>query len=179
MDTFPKGSFVQRPGASFSTAPRAMPVFEKSVQLPVSAAEAFRLHERPEILELLTPPDAGITVIRPPTSLRAGTRVELRMKVAGPLHVTWLAHHTRYEPPYLFEDVQEKGPFARWVHQHRFADVPGQPRTSVLTDHVEYEVLPKLLRPFGWVGDALVVRRRLEKMFAWRHARTLELARAL
>jgi uncharacterized protein len=156
-----------------------MPVFERSIELPVSAADAFHLHERPDILERLTPPGEGITIVKPPTSLRAGTRVEIRMKVAGPISVTWLAHHTRYEPPHLFEDVQEKGPFSKWVHQHRFEDVPGKPRTCRLTDHVEYELLPRLLAPFGWLGDALVVRRRLEKMFAWRHAQTLALAREL
>jgi ligand-binding SRPBCC domain-containing protein len=155
-----------------------MPLFERSLDLPLSAAEAFHLHERPDILGLLSPPWEHITVVQPPASLREGTRVVIRMKL-GPLSLTWTARHTRYEPPLLFEDVQEKGPFSKWIHQHRFADLPGDGPRCRLTDHIEYALLPPLLAPVAWVGDALVVRRRLDRMFAWRHERTAQLAREL
>ncbi len=68
-----------------------------------------------------------------------------------------------YDPPHLFEDRQESGPFAYWHHRHRFLD-DGQGGT-LLRDEVEYSV------PLGvtgqWLGGWLV-RRKLGAMFAYR-----------
>ncbi|MGQ0508443.1 MAG: SRPBCC family protein [Myxococcaceae bacterium] len=149
-----------------------MPTFEKSVELPLTAAHAFALHEQPGILEALSPPWEKMEVVQPPTSLKAGTEVVLRMKL-GPVWMTWQAKHTRYEPPRLFEDVQAKGPFAKWIHQHRFEDLPGG--RCRMTDHIEY-ALP--LAPLSWPVDTLVVRRKLTRLFEFRHEQTTQLALA-
>jgi uncharacterized protein len=154
----------------------AMPIYERRIELPVDAARAFALHERPDALETLVPPWEKVTVLEPPRSLEVGTRVVLRMNW-GPVSLQWVAKHTRYEPPLLFEDVQERGPFWRWVHQHRFENLPGETARCVLVDHVEYALFPGPLAPMGWLFDGLV-RRRLDRMFAYRHERTLAWALA-
>jgi ligand-binding SRPBCC domain-containing protein len=58
--------------------------------------------------------------------------------------------------------VQEKGPYRRWVHSHRFASEEGGTR---MRDRVEYEL------PFGILGrlaHRLLVRRQLEDIFRHR-----------
>ena len=58
--------------------------------------------------------------------------------------------------------MQEKGPYRRWVHRHRFAPEDGGTR---MRDRVEYEL------PFGILGrlaHRLLVRRQLESIFRHR-----------
>jgi ligand-binding SRPBCC domain-containing protein len=71
----------------------------------------------------------------------------------------------------MFRDVQVRGPFARWDHTHRM--IPDGPDASWLEDRVEFDL------PAGALGNALggwYVRRKLNRMFEYRHAVT---ARAL
>ena len=62
----------------------------------------------------------------------------------------------------MFRDEQIKGPFSSWVHTHRF-EPAGE--GSRLIDEVECSL------PFEWLLRPLV-RRRLEKMFRFRHDTT-------
>ena len=139
-------------------------VHESEIAAPPQAVFAF--HERPEALALLVPPWEKVVVVQPPSSLAPGTRVLLKMKL-GPLSVTWEAEHTLYEKNVLFQDRMVRGPFAKWVHTHRFLPSAGG---TLLRDEVEL-ALP--FGPLGLLGWPLA-RRRLEKMFAYRHAKTRE-----
>lgn len=83
---------------------------------------------------------------------------------SGPIPQTWVAEHIEYDPPHLFTDVQRQGPFAHWIHRHRFEST--ERGTTKMIDEVEYAL------PFGWVGQLVagwVVRAKLQKMFAYRH----------
>lgn len=135
-------------------------VHESVVRAPV--ARVFAFHEAPGALERLTPPWEKTRVVLRGQSLAPGTRVVIAVKI-GPLWKEWEARHTRYEKDVLFEDVQVRGPFARWRHTHRF--VPQGPETRLI-DEVDY-ALP--LGPIGRLFGASLVKRKLERMFAYRH----------
>ncbi len=141
-----------------------MPVcFTKETRVAASPDEVFAFHESPGALTALIPPWAPMAVAASDGSLRPGSRVVLAGRV-GPLPVRWVAVHTEYDPPHLFADRQDAGPFARWYHRHRFV-ADGQGGT-LLRDEVEYE-LP--MAPLGrWVAGWLV-RRQLQRMFDYRH----------
>jgi ligand-binding SRPBCC domain-containing protein len=144
--------------------PRERFVWESHFDAPPAAV--FAAHERPDALQHLVPPWESVRVAESPGSLAVGSRVVLRGR-AGPIPVRWVAVHTEYDPPHLFADRQESGPFAFWYHRHHFLD-DGRGGT-VLRDEVEYRL------PFGALGRMLggrFVRRRLERMFAYRHAAT-------
>jgi uncharacterized protein (TIGR01777 family) len=100
--------------------------------------------------------------------IREGARVVVRMRL-GPVPMHLVARHTRYIPGSLFQDVQESGPFSKWVHTHRMWDEPSG--GGVLEDEVEY-VLP--VGPLGRMLGGGYTRQRLERMFAYRHAVTRE-----
>jgi uncharacterized protein (TIGR01777 family) len=73
-------------------------------------------------------------------------------------------------PSQGFVDVARRGPFARWIHRHRF----GHDGSGVVDDHVVWEA------PFppvgGWIAGR-AIERDLRRMFAWRHETTaLDLA---
>lgn len=143
-------------------------VFERGVDLPVPREEAFAWHGREGAFERLVPPFEPVAVrARTGQGIDAGATVEL---VTGkpPLALSWLARHTVCEPPARFEDVQERGPFAHWHHQHIFEEAgPGRSR---LVDRVEY-ALP--VAPLGGFFAGSFVRQKLERMFAWRHSTTV------
>ena len=143
--------------------------YVKESRIAAPPEVVFRFHESPGALEWLIPPWENMRVESSSGSLRAGSRVVLRGRV-GPLPVRWVALHTEYDPPHLFADRQESGPFAYWYHRHRFTG-DGQGGT-ILRDEVEYRP------PFGLLGRLLggwLIRRKLERMFAYRHETTRRL----
>jgi ligand-binding SRPBCC domain-containing protein len=139
-----------------------MATYEKRTLIDAPAEAVFAFHERPDALEQLTPPWEPVRIVeRVGQGLEAGVRVTLEMRL-GPVPLRWVAEHVAYDPPRMFKDVARSGPFRRWEHEHR---VEPAGKGAWLVDRVEYE-LP--LEPLGRVAGFLV-RRRLERMFAYRH----------
>ena len=144
--------------------------FRRSVDLPVGVEQAFAYHQRPGALIRLMPAWENATIVESDGGIDVGNRVVMKLKVFGvPMH--WVARHTRLEPPHLFEDVQDSGPFSTWRHQHLFAPTAdASTLASTLTDDIEYDV------PLGKIGRTLgggFVRRQLDGMFKFRHAVTV------
>ncbi len=135
--------------------------------MPVPAAAAFAWHERAGALERLIPPWEKVELVaHEGAPLRPGSRVTLRAKV-GPVTSEWVAEHREYERGKLFSDVALRGPFAHWEHRHEFSDTAEG--GCVLRDRVSYAL------PGGAAGRGLaggLVRRRLERLFRWRHVTT-------
>lgn len=146
--------------------------FVKETRIQATPERLFAFHERPGALESLTPPWEKVKVIEGGDSIRPGARVTLATKL-GPLTLRWVAEHTEYDPPHLFADRQVSGPFASWYHRHRFLE-DGSGR-SILRDEVEYTL------PLGALGRFFgggFIRRKLDKMFNYRHERTKSLVEA-
>lgn len=141
--------------------------FERITSLPASAAAAFSWHEQPGALERLTPPWEKVTLVsREGEGVKPGARVTLRARI-GPFETEWVAEHRDYLPGRRFSDVAVRGPFAHWEHGHEFSGTASG--GCVLRDRVSYAL------PGGSVVRALAgraARRRLERLFAWRHATT-------
>jgi len=132
-----------------------------------SAERVYRFHAEPEALARLTPPWERATVYEQSGGIEdLGSRVKITLRL-GPLTQTWIAEHAACEPGKMFRDVMVSGPFKKWEHTHLF--VPDGEHSSWLEDRVEYEM------PLGWAGKILggwYARKRLRRMFAWRHAVT-------
>jgi len=133
--------------------------FVARVRLPVSVEEAFAWHARPGAFERLAPPWQPIHVVRREGTIRDGDRVVF--ETGG---FEWSAVHRGFVDGVQFQDEQERGPFASWLHTHRFS--PAGPDASWLDDEVVYQL------PLGWLGRATAgraVQRRLERLFRHRH----------
>ncbi|WP_224241598.1 TIGR01777 family oxidoreductase [Hyalangium gracile] len=144
-------------------------MFDARSRMPVPASELFSWHAREGAFERLTPPWETTEVLeRSGDGIQEGARVVVRIRI-GPVAQRWEARHTKYIEGSLFQDEQVSGPFASWVHTHRVWPEP--PDSSVLEDEVVYAP------PLGAAGRAFgggMIRRRLERMFAYRHALTRE-----
>lgn len=124
--------------------------------------EVFAFFERPENLAKITPPSLGFHILTPsPINMGVGTLIDYTIKILG-LRRHWATLIAEYDPPRRFVDVQLKGPYTFWHHTHTFEPVGQGTR---ITDEVRYVV------PFGILGriaNALIVRRQLERIFAFR-----------
>jgi ligand-binding SRPBCC domain-containing protein len=128
----------------------------------------FAFHELPDALARLTPPWERARVVRAASSLRPGEVAVIETRLFGLVPVRWVAEHTAYDPPRMFEDVQRRGPFRRWRHRHL---VEPDARGARLRDEIEYE---PPLGPLGRLAAPLLVERRLRRMFDYRHRVTRE-----
>lgn len=131
--------------------------------MPASADSVFAWHCRPGAFERLSPPWEAVKVLERTGGIDDGGRVVLAVR-AGGFWRRWVAEHSDYEQGRQFCDVQTEGPFAHWRHCHRV--LPDGPGRSYLEDDIEYAL------PFGRLGALLggaLVRRKLERMFRYRH----------
>jgi ligand-binding SRPBCC domain-containing protein len=137
--------------------------FVKESIIRASPERVFEFHEQENVLSLLIPRWERARVVQAARISEVGAQAIVETKVFGPLKVRWVAEHTIYEPPHLFEDVQVKGPFRSWRHRHL---VEAHASGAILRDEIDYEP------PFSFLGRALapvLVRRRLERLFNYRH----------
>ncbi|WP_414753199.1 SRPBCC family protein [Anabaena sp. CCY 9910] len=122
----------------------------------------WKFHERPDILQLLTPPWQPVRVVRREGGLEVGAITEFKLFL-GPVPLTWLARHTECEKYRLFTDTQISGPFESWVHRHKFEPENGKTK---LIDDVSY-VMPGG-ETIEFIGGWLI-QAQLEAMFRYRH----------
>jgi uncharacterized protein (TIGR01777 family) len=128
-------------------------------RLPVPAASAFAWHERRGAFERLSPPWRRVRVIERAGGIGNGARVTLDL--GFPLG-HWRLEHYDHQPGRAFHDRQLAGPFAHYVHAHRFHEAAG---CSVLEDRIDWG-LP--LWPLSAPAEHNV-RHEFERLFAWRH----------
>jgi uncharacterized protein len=137
--------------------------------MPASAEAVYQWHTQPDALKRLTPPWEKAQVVEQTGGIEEiGSRVKLRVSV-GPITQIWTAEHTAFESGRMFRDTMVAGPFRKWEHTHLF--IPETGSSSRLEDRVEFEL------PLGWVGKLFgggYTRRRLRRLFAWRHRVTAE-----
>jgi ligand-binding SRPBCC domain-containing protein len=147
---------------------RRLMLFVKESLINASPERVFGFHERPDALRRLTPPWEPTRVVKAAAGLRVGSEALIETRMLGLLRVRWLARHTAYDPPHMFEDVQVKGPFKSWRHRH-FVEPHG--KGSLLRDEVEFETP---LGAFGRMAAPLFVEPRLRRLFDYRHRVTRE-----
>jgi ligand-binding SRPBCC domain-containing protein len=136
--------------------------FQYSSTINAPVEKVWQFHERPDILQLLTPPWQPVKVIRRQGGLEVGAISEFQLFL-GPLPVEWVAQHIECDVNTVFVDEQIKGPMQSWVHRHEFISQPGK---TQLRDVIEYEI------PGGFWVELLLgwwVELRLKDMFRYRH----------
>ena len=131
--------------------------FSAEVRAPRDRVFAF--FAEPSNLMRLTPPWIRVRWAgTPPAGMREGQRLAYWVILRG-LPFPWRGHIRAWDPPRMFADVQDLGPYRRWDHEHRFEETPGGTR---VVDVVRYAV---------WGGewmDRWIVRPELERMFEFR-----------
>jgi ligand-binding SRPBCC domain-containing protein len=151
-----------------SALPSGEHVLRTETLVPRPRTEVFDFFAAAENLERITPPELNFRILTPlPIRMGSGALIEYRLRLfAFPFR--WRTRISHWDPGVAFVDEQLTGPYAKWVHTHRFQDAAGG---TLVTDEVKYR-LP--LFPVGEVAYPLV-RFQLERIFGYRARRLGEL----
>ncbi len=147
--------------------------FIKESVIHASPQCVFKFHELPDALRRLTPPWESAHIVQAAPDINVGSRAIIETRILGLFTTRWVAEHTAYDPPHMFEDVQVEGPFRRWRHRHI---IKPHPEGAILRDEIEYEP------PLGFIGQLaarVIIVPRLEKLFEYRHRVTREWCESL
>lgn len=131
--------------------------------VPAPPAAVWAWHAASTAFERLGPPWMPMRLIRREGGLLAGAVTEFEVTRAG-VPIRWLARHTEGVEGERFVDVQERGPFGSWRHEHRFVAERDGTR---LEDEVTWELPTGTSWAAGWMQPDI------DAMFRWRHHRTV------
>jgi len=137
--------------------------FVKESIIRAAPERVFAFHELPNAFERLVPPWENVKIIQRADIKQIGSQAIIEQKIFGLIPSRWIAEHTKYDSPRMFEDVQISGPFKSWRHQHI---VEPHDQGAILRDEIEFEP-PMWI--FGAIAAPLVITPKIEKMFAYRH----------
>jgi ligand-binding SRPBCC domain-containing protein len=135
------------------------------VRAPMAVVADF--HAQSASMGAITPPPIVVTVHRAPVRLADGDEMDFTLWL-GPLPVHWIAQ-IEDAGPVGFTDRQVCGPFAKWIHCHRFV-VVDESVTEVL-DEIELNLRPHWV--WGLVGLGMWLS--LPLLFAYRGWKTRRL----
>jgi ligand-binding SRPBCC domain-containing protein len=130
--------------------------------VPRPLLEVFEFFSDAKNLQRLTPAWMHFRILSvDPEPVQQGTLIcySLRWRIF-PIH--WTTEIIAWEPPHRFVDVQLKGPYKLWRHEHRFVAEGGGTR---IYDEVQYQ-LP--FGPFGRIAHALKVQGDVKRIFTYR-----------
>ena len=136
--------------------------FRLSVERVLSAEleQVFAFFAEPKNLERITPPWLRFRIVGEPPAMEAGAEIHYRLRLHG-VPLGWHTEITDWSPPQRFVDVQRRGPFALWKHEHTFeATIEG----TLMRDTVDYSIA------LARLSNRLVVARDLRAIFEYRHA---------
>ena len=141
-------------------------VFETDVWVPSPIGKVFEFFADAANLNEITPPWLNFRITTPmPVEMKVGALIDYRLRLRG-VPISWRTRISEWNPPFRFADEQLKGPYTRWYHVHTFEELDGG---TVCRDRVEYA------HPGGSIVHSLLVRPDLERIFAYRQQRFLEL----
>ena len=141
----------------------------RKVSIPAPVEDVFSFFSNTENLNLIMPPWLYFNILTPlPIKMEKNVLIDYSIKLLG-LRLIWNTEITVWQPPHKFVDIQIKGPYRVWEHTHLFEEKEGG---TQMEDVIRYAVPGFVLSP---LIHFLIVRPRLENIFAFREQRILEL----
>jgi len=128
-------------------------------RLPRPRPEVFDFFTDAGNLERLTPSFLRFEVLSErPIEMTEGAVIDYALRVRG-IPMRWRSEIAVWDPPRRFVDVQMKGPYRFWRHEHTF-EADGD--ATIVRDRVDYRV------PGGRLIHALFVKRDVRRIFEHR-----------
>ncbi len=136
-------------------------MLRREIVLPACRAEVFSFFADAHNLDRITPAFLRFRVLTPwPVAMELGTRIAYALRLHG-ISLRWESEITAWQPPCRFVDLQIRGPYRWWHHEHRFEDLGTSTR---VIDEVEYACHG------GRLVHSLLVKRDLARIFEYRQA---------
>jgi ligand-binding SRPBCC domain-containing protein len=132
--------------------------------VPASIDTVWDFISSPANLKEITPDYMGFDITSKdlPQKMYAGMIITYKVRPLLGISMTWVTEITHVAEKRYFVDEQRVGPYALWHHQH-IIELHGN--GVMMTDIVSYK---PPLGFIGSIGNALLIRRQLEGIFAYR-----------
>ena len=141
--------------------------FELETIIECTPEILFAFHADTNNLPLITPPDTTVEILKLDKELKEGNFAVLKIK-KGLLSFVWELVFEKVKYPRLILDVATKSPFKTFRHEHHFLKI--DETHTLLKDRVTFSLSFWIFnRPMAWF-----IKRDMQKMFAYRHKKTLE-----
>ena len=139
------------------------PEYELRTTTTVHASldETFQFFSRAENLGMLTPDGMKFAIRGDAPPIGDGVTIDYRLRI-GPMPIRWQSRIVAWRPDVEFVDLQERGPYRCWWHQHSFAR---DGASTIMADRVCYSP------PLGFVGrlaNRLFIVPALRRIFQYR-----------
>lgn len=157
-----------------------MATFIKRTLIHADVSSLYSWHASESAFEALIPPWESVKILQKAAGLvdnaemvMAITPLPPFLAFLIPIQITWIARLQGCTPPHQFQDVQIKGPFAHWVHTHRFQAI--EPSQTLYEDEVNYGLpFETILPPIVGLIDRWFVQPKLRRLFEFRHQVVLQ-----
>lgn len=138
---------------------RGASLFESTQRFRGTPEEIFPFFADARNLEAITPPWLRFTVLTPrPIAMGVGALIDYRLRWRV-VPIRWRTRIAAWEPSRRFVDEQIRGPYRLWHHEHTFES---DGAFTLMRDRVHYRA------PFAAIAHPLIVRRDVERIFAYR-----------
>jgi uncharacterized protein (TIGR01777 family) len=142
---------------------RQPPTYELRTRtvVPAPVEETFAFFSKAENLGMLTPSSMQFSIDGRPPAVGEDTSISYRLRV-GVLPIAWRSRIVNWRPGARFVDLQERGPYRSWWHEHAFH---AEGSSTVMEDRVCYAP------PFSVIGrlaNRLFIAPMLRRIFQYR-----------
>ena len=129
--------------------------------LNVPVEEAFAFFSKAENLGLLTPSAMRFSISGDVPQIGENATIDYQLRV-GPIPIAWRSRILDWRPGSRFVDVQERGPYRLWWHEHAFRPAGS---STVMEDRVYYAPPFSVL---GRIANRLFIAPTLRRIFQYR-----------
>jgi ligand-binding SRPBCC domain-containing protein len=144
--------------------------FHRKQILPISVEKAWEFLSNPANLKTITPKYMSFDILSGNEKpMYAGQIIQYIVTPILGIRTKWVTEITHVKKNEYFVDEQRFGPYALWHHKHFINEIEGGVE---MEDIIDYKVPLGLL---GQIAHPILVKPKLEEIFAYRQTKLIEL----
>jgi len=144
--------------------------FHRKQKLPISVEKAWEFLSNPTNLKTITPEYMSFDILSGNEKpMYAGQIIQYIVTPILGIKTKWVTEITHVKKNEYFVDEQRFGPYALWHHKHFINEIEGGVE---MEDIIDYKIPMGLL---GQLAHPILVKPKLEEIFAYRQTRLIEL----